>query len=421
MNPKQQHQSSLHISVSKNGFLSPTFVASVALVCVCGLSPFRACAQSPSTLYTWDNTGNAAPSTESWVRNFGAGSTSATLDNSILGQLTIIETSVTAGGSQAFTDGANRVRESSTAASGGTDLTGLDYLEFELGHNGAGNINVQFFVQASTGFSFVGLGPDLVVTPGINTYQVPLSGLTADQAVYIRTMGFNARDHAGLGNVTWTLRELRSGGTPLTTRNLITHDIGTPELGLQGALVNFDGASVLGNTGQNQTGLSQNPAGSGSLQWTDLGGGAGGAISWGNGTALNGNTFNNRTTDLSNYDKMIVRISAEELTPGAGGLLNVQGFFQVNNFNFNAASTQSLSIDGQFHDLEFSLAGLANMNVVDQTGINLGAHSTDLRINVDNISFVVVPEPQSGILLLGGLVGISLAARRGKHSSLKHI
>ncbi|NOS69695.1 MAG: PEP-CTERM sorting domain-containing protein [Verrucomicrobia bacterium] len=424
MNPKQQQQSSLYIAASKSGFLSPTFVASLALVCVCGLSPFHAGAQSPSALYTWDNTGNAAPNIETWVRNFGAGSTSATLDNSILGQLTIIETSIAPGGSQAFTDGANRVRESSTAAGGGTDLTGLDYLEYEIGHNGAGNINVQFFVQASTGFNFVSLGPDLVVTPGINTYQVPLSGLTADQAVYIRTMGFNARDHAGLGNVTWTLRELRSGGTPLTTRNLITHDIGTPELGLQGAIVNFDNTAVLGNNGgQNQTGFSHNPAGSGSLRWTDVGGQNGAAISWGNGTAWNGNTFNNRTTDLSNYDKMILRISATDPNAG-GGTLGLNAFFQKNNFQFEnpeGGAGRNLPIDGQFYDLEWSLAGLANMNVVDLTGINLFSHLQDLEINVDNIRFEVVPEPSSGVLLFGGLVGIGLAARRDKQSSLKRV
>jgi len=413
MNSDQQEKSHLRIATSSSKVLS---LASVALLCASGLSPFHASAQSPSALYSWDNTGNAAPSIESWVRNFGAGSTAATLNNSIFGELTIIETSATAGGSQAFTDGGNRVRESSTASSGGTDLTGLSYLEFELGHNGAGNINVQFFVQASAGYNYVGLGPDLVVTPGINTYQVPLSGLTAAQAVYVRTMGFNARDHAGLGNVTWTLRELRSAGTPLTSRTLITHDTGSAEGGLQGAIVNFDGASVLGNSGQNQTGLTHNSAGSGSLQWTDVAGGAGGAISWGNGTAWNANTFNNRTTDLSNYDKMIVRMSAEEITPGAGGLLNVDGFFQVNNFSFQGAGSQSLSIDGQFYDLEFSLAGLLNMNVVDQTGINLGSHATDLRINVDNISFVMVPEPGSGVLLLGGLLGLGMAARRHKRS-----
>src|SRR5690606_7648720 len=143
----------------------------------------------------------------------------------------------------------------------------------------------------------------------------------------------------------------------------------TPEGGLQGAIVNFDGSSVLGyvGPGANQSGLSHNPSGSGSLQWTAVAGGAGGAISWGNGTAWNGNTFNNRTTDLSGYVKMIVTMSASDAQNG-GGSVNVQGFFQTNNFQFQAAGTTALPIDGQFHDLEFDLTGLVDMNVVDQTG-----------------------------------------------------
>ena len=346
-----------------------------------------ALAQSPSVLYTWNGTGNV----QNWVKNFGTNT--LTLDNTIPGELTLIETG-TAGSTVAVSDGANRVRESSTAASGGTDLTGLDFLEFDLGHNGAGPINVQFYTQGSTGFTFSALGPDISVTPGVNTYQVPLTGLTPDQQVYIRTLGFNARDHAPLGNVTWTLREVRAGGTPLTQRNLITHDIGSPEGGLQGALVNFDNAAVQGNNlGQNQTGLSHNATGTGSLQWTDLGGSNGAAISWGNGTALNGNTFNLRTTDLSNYQTVTIRMSALDPT-NPTGTVNVQSFFQTNNFQFQAAGTQSLATDGQFHDLTFSLAGLVDMNVVDQTGINLGAHPTDLTINVDLIQFNV-PEPGS--------------------------
>jgi hypothetical protein len=208
--------------------------------------------------------------------------------------------------------------------------------------------------------------------------------------------------------VVWTVREVRTGGTPLTTRSLITHDSGTPEGGLQGALVNFDNAAVLGNNGgQNQTGLSHNASGSGSLQWTDLGGQNGAAISWGNGTALNGNTFNNRTTDLSNYGTVIYRISATEGLP-AGGSVNVQSFFQTNNFNFQTPGTLPLLIDGQFHDLAFSLAGLSNMNSVDQTGLNLGIHATDLVINVDSIIFV--PEP--GSLALCAIAAGWLSIRR---------
>jgi hypothetical protein len=104
---------------------------------------------------------------------------------------------------------------------------------------------------------------------------------------------------------------------------------------------------------------------------------------------------------------MIVRISAAEITPGAGGSLDIQAFFQVDNFNFRLAedgAAKALPIDGLFHELTFSLANLSDMNVVDQTGINLGTHAADLRINVDSIVFEV-PEPASlglfGITLLG--------------------
>jgi hypothetical protein len=376
-----------------------------------------AAAQSPSVLYTWDNTGAAVPNVEAWNRNFGAASTSATLSNAVLGSLSIVETSTALGGSQAFTDGGNRVRESSTASSGGTDLTGLDYLEFDLGHNGAGPINVQFFVQASTGSNFVALGPDLSVTPGMATYQVPITALTPTQAVYVRTMGINVRDHAAIGNVTWTIDEVRSGGTPLVVRDLITHDNVAIEGGLQGARANFDQAAIQGNDGgQNQTGLSHNPSGSGSLQWTDLGGSAGGAVVWGNGTAWNGNSFNNRTMDVSNYKEMVVTMSATDLA-GGGGVLGVQGFFQRNNFVFQGAEggvLKDLPIDGQFHKLRFSLLGNTLLNVAETVGINLAAHQQNLVINVDNIRFV--PEPTTGILLaLGGVLGMGFT-RRGRRS-----
>src|SRR6185436_12338739 len=104
----------------------------------------------------------------------------------------------------------------------------------------------------------------------------------------------------------------------------------TAEGGLQGMIVNFDGASVLVNSGQNQTGLSHNSTGSGSVQWTDVAG-PGAAVSIGNGTAWNGNTFNERDTDLSNYQTMLVRISATDPT-GGGGDLTFNTFFQTNNF-----------------------------------------------------------------------------------------
>lgn len=366
-------------------------------------------AQAPSVLYTWDNTGNPSPNIESWVKNFGTNT--ATITNAIFGELTLTETGLP-GSTIAFSDGGNRVRESATGSSGGTDVTGLDWLEFDLGHSGIGDIGVQFYVQASTGFNYVTLA-NLQVSPGVSTYQVPLTGLTPAQSVYLRTIGFNVFDHAAEGNVTWTLREVRAGGTPLSSRDLITHETGTGDGGLQTAIVNFDRTAVLGNNGSaaNQVGLSHNPAGTGSLQWTDLGGSEGAAIGWGNGTAWNGNTFNSRTTDVSNYKYVTFTVSATDPLNG-GGTIGMAAYIQANNFVFqgiDGGSGQSIPIDGQFHDVTWSLAGMNNMNAVDLVGLNLFGHPQDLIMNVDNIRFYV-PEPATCSLI--GLMLGCLGLRR---------
>jgi hypothetical protein len=376
----------------------------------------QAKAQSPGVIYTWDATGLGPTSTEQWFRNFGAASTAATFSVNPAGSLSIAETSTALGGSQAFSDDFNRIRESSVSGNGGLDLTGLQFLEFDMGHNGVNPVNVQFFTQATPGATFVALGPDIAITPGVNTYQVPLTGLTPDQQVYMRTIGFNIRDHAAEGNLTWQVAEVRSAGTPLAQRNLATFDNGSAEGGLQGLIVNFDGASVAGNSGQNQTGLSHNAAGSGSVQWTDVAGGNGAAVSLGNGTAFAGNTFNNRETDLSNYTSMLVRISATD-AGGGGGEIAFNTFFQANNFaifeNPEGGATKSIPIDGQFHDVVFDLTGLTNMNAVDQTGINLVAHPQQLTMNIDLIQFNgPVPEPTTLLGLSAAAVIVGLRRRR---------
>ena len=170
-----------------------------------------------------------------------------------------------------------------------------------------------------------------------------------------------------MGNLTWTVSEARTVGTPLSVRTLATHDVGTSDNGLQGAYANFDLAAIQGNNGgQNQSGLSQNTSGSGSLQWTDLGGSSGAAISWGNGTVYQfngdgGNSFNERLVSAPQYNFLIFRMSA---TGTGTAPIGVQQWFQTGNYNFQVAGGSGFSFplpnDGQYHDFAFPIANVTN-------------------------------------------------------------
>jgi len=360
----------------------------------------RLLAQSPGVLYSWNNAG-----VQDWFRNFGAVSTSAALSNPG-GAFQVLETSAAAGGSQAFSDGFNTAKDTGApyaiGNAGGLDLTGLTSLEFDLGHNGVAPVNVQFFTQATPVSNYVALGPDLAIAPGTATYTLPLTGLTADQATYMRTIGMNIRDHAAQGNLTWTLGEVRSVGTPLSTRTIADHNGGAADF--DGAIVNFDGGGVLGNTGQNNTGLS---VVGNALQWTDLGGGPGGAITWGNGSQNAGGSFNARPVDLSQYDTVTIRMSAT----GADPSVVVQFYMQTGSGFTYQSLNDVLTVDGQYHDLVFPLAAITTRSFVDTNGINLGGHTGDLTISVDSVSYNVVPEPTSAAAF--GLAGIAwLGSRR---------
>jgi len=344
-------------------------------------------AQSPSVLYTWEGTGD----TRVWAKNFG--DNEVTLENSVAGELTITETG-TEGAGVAVSDGGNIVSEDAPAGSqGGLDLTGLSSLEFDVGHDGAEPIQVQFFIQGSPAFNFVALGPDQAVAPGMATYSLPLNDLTAEQIAHIRVIGLNIREHIDQGNVVWTIREVRSAGTRLPERTFASHDPDAPEGGLQGAYVNFHNAAVQGNDGgQNQTGLSHNgaepPAGNtGSLRWTDVAGGGGGAITWGNGTAFAGNSFGERPTDMSNYTSIVVRMAATNVTEGAVESVTVSYFLQTGGFNFQpAGSGQTLPADGEFHELSFPITSITRLDLVDAHGLDLQEHSGgDLLMDIDFI------------------------------------
>lgn len=357
------------------------FAVIVARMALCGSTY----AQSPGELYTWAGTGN----TQVWQVSTNSDNT-GTLSNSIAGQLTITETG-TSGESITFLDGFNKIREVSSA-SGGLDLTGLEYLEFDIGHNGSGNIAGQWFAQATPGFDFVILD-QAAITPGVSTYQVPLSKLSFEQQIYIRSIGFQSFDHFDVGNVTWTIEEVRSGGTPLNSRVLIDHNVGASDNGLQGAIANFELGAIQGNDGgQNQTGLVHNVV-DGSLQWIDKGtsgggGVSGGAVTWANGTAWLGNSFNERPTDVSNYNYVTYRVKATDVDPNLpGGTVGFQPFFQTPSYS-SGSNYEFLPIDGTYHDLTFPMASFTGIFTdVSWTGINLGSHTNDIYFDVDSIRF----------------------------------
>jgi hypothetical protein len=380
------------------------YLALVGCMVCCG----TAAAQTPGILYTWAGTGNI----HDWVG--GSSDNAVTISNSTPGQLTIVENGLPVepfdpGLHHVIRDGFNRRLESSPEI-GGLDLWGLEAIEIDLQHNGSGNVNVQFFLQVQPDFLYLWAGndgslngPDFSLSPGVtHTLRFPLDLLTPAQQSYIRTVGLDIRNHESVGNVTWNIFEVRSTGTAPTVRDLATHNVGTSDNGLNGAYINFEANAVQGNMGQGQgqVGLSHNPNGPGSLQWTDLGTGgvtgapSGAAISWVNGTIFEGNTFNERLADFSNYDTVTFRMSATDPLNG-GGTLGVQAFFQTGNYVFQTTSGGAvgafgeinLPIDGQFHDLTFPLAAVTNRQNVQAFGVNLFEHLNNLTINVDLVQF----------------------------------
>jgi hypothetical protein len=189
-------------------------------------------------------------------------------------------------------------------------------------------------------------------------------------------------------------------------RNIVTNDAGTPDDGIDGAfpLNTSDMLAILGNNGvANQEGLSRNPVGSGSLQWTDLGGtGAegdesGASIGWGSGAGwrnaqpgspTSGNSYNERIANFSNYDRMTVRISALDAVNPAGAV-GIEALFLVKEPSEidppTVLPSQSLSTDGQYHELVYDLSSVTFLKNVWHWGLDVAPHPNDIVFNIDNI------------------------------------
>jgi hypothetical protein len=157
-----------------------------------------------------------------------------------------------------------------------------------------------------------------------------------------------------------------------------------------------------------QLGLSRNPAGSGSLQWTDKGGTgdvgseSGASIGWGDGSgwrnaqpgsATSGNSYNERIADFSNYNRMTVRISAQDVA-NPTGTVGIQGVFAASNPDGDSAAdpipatllaSQNLPTDGQYHDLVFDLSSVQFLKNVWHWGLDVAAHPNNITFNIDNI------------------------------------
>jgi hypothetical protein len=378
-------------------------------------------AQAPGVLYTWNGTGNVQGWTDGGGPNYGA------LSNAIAGQLTITESGDALDPSSHIGDEVklhnSRPLEAFPNEGGGLDLTGLSYIEMDINHNSpTATVNVQFFAQLTPAYTYVSgdsdgllgrnptFGPDWSIGPGVHTIKIPVNNqMTAAEQAYIIAYGLDIRAHTAVGNLTWTVSEIRAVGTPLTTRVIADHSAGSSDNGLNGAYINFEGSAtdVLGGAGQGQAGLSENPAGTGSLEWTDLGGGNGAAIAWGNGTSFQGNNYFERPTKADNYNRIVFRVKATDPS-NPTGTVGIQSYFQNNNYaDYQVAGVQNLPTDGQYHDLSFPLTGLHAMASIDAFGINLGAHTTNLLMDVDSVQFTTVAAGVAGDYNGNGVVDMA--------------
>jgi len=384
-------------------------LTTLVAACVLGIGG-TAWAQTPEVVYSWSGTSRA-----NWLLYdrtilepiLGPGYNKAAM-SVVDGNLVVTETGVgsAVGMPIWILEGHNYAREN-YFAKGNHDVTGLDYLEIDLRHNSTtATVNVNLFLQAiETEDVVVNNGAPFPVAPGLNTLRFPLSLLTPRQQTSLKTYIIIPEAHAAVGNLTWTITEVRTVGTPLAYRDVVTNDLGSVDDGIDGAfpLKSDDMAAIVGNAGLvSQEGLTRNPAGSGSLQWTDRGGDgstgseSGASIGWGNGNGWRnaqpgsptaGNSYNQRISDFSNYDRMTVRIAARDAVNPAGAV-GIESLFYLTEFDPpTVLPSQSLPTDGEYRDVVYDLSSVTYLKNIWHWGIDVAPHPNEIVFNVDNVRF----------------------------------
>lgn len=390
-------------------------------------------AQSPGVLYTFP--GNPGSITNWTVTNYDIGHLiapsitwgSATASG-LGGNLVITEngdgsgagsTPGAVGGTWFITDPTNYPMESGFYApgspyeKGNLDVTGLQYIEIDVKNNlPSGTVNVDFSVSTIETENTVIVNPTSTpVGSTLTTVRFPISLLGPRQQTNVKQIAFEPQTHTAQGNLTWTVTEVRTTGTPLAYRDIVTNNAGSPDDGIDGAfpLNTSDMLAIVGNTGSvSQLGFSRNPSGSGSLQWTDKGGTgdigseSGASIGWGDGSGWrsaqpgspsSGNSYNERMSDFSNYDRMTVRISALDAL-NLAGTVGIEGIFEAGDPNGDSAggptpptvlTSQNLLTNGQYFDLVYDLSSVTFLKNVFHWGIDVAPHANDIVFNIDNI------------------------------------
>jgi hypothetical protein len=395
------------------------FVVSLVM-CLPLVVAATAAAQSPSVIYNWDHAVGSAlgDNAETWAGGEVSGSGHApSVSNATDGLLTVTETQL--GGLWQVAEGFNKPKESAADLGnttafdfGGIDLKGLDTLEFDVSHNGAGDINGGVYLQPDDGSGCCGFySAGFTASPGANTISIDLNslGMSPDEFEYVRSIGFQVFGHAEASPVTWEFSEVRSGGTPLIER--VIADYSDSPADLENVVVKFDEGGITGTT----MGSVDNQAGLGllenALRWVDVADGPGGAVAWGNGNAL-AVDFLSRPLDISNYDTAEITIEA---TGGsaAPSEIGVQFFAQYadratnNQFAF-AGVSQILSTDGTPQVLKFALAdlGIDDLDLTQWIGLNVDPHAGNIQFQVYSVVLTTIPEPSSAALL--GLSGVAM-------------